>query len=65
MQCHLPIMRQRDDQITVRLAGTLRDHLEDEALACGRSLSNLIRQILIDHTAERVAGTSTQQREAA
>ena len=65
MQCHLPIMRQRDDQITLRLAGTLRAHLEDEALANGRNLSNQIRHILISHTAERVAGTSIQQREAA
>jgi predicted HicB family RNase H-like nuclease len=58
-------MKRRDDQITVRLAGELRAHLEDEALARGRSLSNLIRQILIDHTAERVAGTATTQQEAA
>ncbi|MFZ1968314.1 MAG: hypothetical protein WA832_03500 [Bradyrhizobium sp.] len=58
-------MPRYNDQVCLKLTGTLRAHLEDEALACGRSLSNLIRQILIDHTAERVAGTSTQQREAA
>jgi hypothetical protein len=48
-------MKHRDDQITIRLAGELRAHLEDEAQACGRSLSNLIRHLLIEHTAERVA----------
>lgn len=61
----IPVMKQRDDQIHVRLSGTLRAHLEDEALAHGRSLSNLIRVILIDHTAERVAAAATSQREAA
>jgi hypothetical protein len=65
MQCHPLIMRQRDDQVTLRLASTLRAALEDEALACGRSLSNLIRHILISHTAERVASTAEPQRQAA
>jgi hypothetical protein len=57
------LIMKRDDQVCIRLSGTLRQHLEDEALASGRSLSNLIRQILINHTADRVASTS--QREAA
>jgi hypothetical protein len=59
-------MKLRDDRVGVRLNGTLRAHLEDEALASGRSLSNLIRKILIDHTAERVAcAAATEQRRAA
>jgi len=62
---HFQIMRKRDAQITVRLASPLLAHLEEEALASGRSVSNLIRQILIDHTAQRVAATATTQREAA
>jgi hypothetical protein len=57
----------RENQICLRLAGTLRAHLEDEAAECGRSLSNLVRHILIQHSAQRVAAaaTATQQREAA
>jgi predicted HicB family RNase H-like nuclease len=42
-------MKRRDDQITLRLAGTLRAHLQDEAAERGRSLSDLIRRILTDH----------------
>jgi hypothetical protein len=57
-------MRKQDNQVCLKLSGTLRTHLEDEALTRQRSLSNLIRQILIDHTAERVARAATQ-REAA
>jgi predicted HicB family RNase H-like nuclease len=45
----------RDDQITLRVAGPLRAALEAEAAEHGRSLSNLIRHILISHAAERVA----------
>jgi hypothetical protein len=58
-------MKRRDDQITLRLAGTLRAHLEDEAAERGRSLANLMRHILIEHVAQRVAGTTTTQQEAA
>jgi hypothetical protein len=54
-------MKRRDDQITLRLAGTLRAALEDESAAHGRSLSNLIRKILIDHTAQRVVERETRQ----
>jgi hypothetical protein len=47
-------MKKRDDQITLRVAGTLRTALEDEAAAQSRGLSSLIRKILVDHTAKRV-----------
>ena len=47
-------MKRRDDQITLRVAGQLRAALETEAAAERRSLSNLIRKILIHHTAQRV-----------
>jgi uncharacterized protein (DUF1778 family) len=48
-------MRRRDDQITLRVAGQLRKVLEDEAAAESRGLSNLIRKILCDHAAIRIA----------
>jgi hypothetical protein len=38
-----------NDQVCLKLAGELRARLEAEAAAHGRSLSNLIRQILIGH----------------
>jgi hypothetical protein len=47
-------MKRRDDQITLRVAGTLRAVLEDEAAAESRGLSNLIRKILVEHSAKRV-----------
>ncbi len=53
-------MIRNDAQICMKLAGPLRTALEAEAEARGRSLSNLIRQVLIEHTAERIterAGT--------
>jgi hypothetical protein len=54
-QCDLSIMKKRDDQITLRLAGTLRAALEDEARADGdRGLSATIRKILVDHSAKRI-----------
>jgi predicted HicB family RNase H-like nuclease len=55
MQCDSSIMKRRDDQITLRVAGTLRAALEDEAAAESRGLSNLIRKILCDHAAIRIA----------
>jgi hypothetical protein len=47
-------MKRRDDQITLRLAGTLRAALEDEAASELRGLSSLVRKILVDYTARRV-----------
>jgi hypothetical protein len=50
----------RDGQITLRVAGTLRAVLEDEAAAESRGLSGLIRKILVEHstkyTVERASG---------
>jgi hypothetical protein len=47
-------MKRRDDQITIRLAGTLRQELEREAAKSGRGLSHEIRKILIDYMAQRL-----------
>jgi hypothetical protein len=47
-------MRKCNDQISLKLAGELRATLEDEAAAHGRSLSNLIRQVLKQWAADRV-----------
>ena len=54
-------MKRRDDQITLRVAGQLRAALEDEAAAESRGLSNLIRKILIQHTAQRVTEHNNQR----
>jgi hypothetical protein len=58
-------MKRFDNQVCLKLAGPLRAHLEDEARERSRSLSNLIRQILINHTTERVAASATNQQKAA
>jgi hypothetical protein len=50
----LPIMRQRDGQITLRVAGELRATLEAEAAVRGRSLSKLIRSILTEWAVDRI-----------
>jgi hypothetical protein len=48
-------MKKRDDQITLRLPGTLRAALEDEAIADGdRGLSGTIRKILVEHATKRI-----------
>jgi hypothetical protein len=47
-------MKRFDDQVCLKLAGPLRSALESEAAERGRSLSNLIRKILIEHSAQRV-----------
>ena len=58
---HFRRMKRRDDQITLRVAGQLRAALEDEAAAERRSLSNLIRKILIGHTAQRVTPSTSAE----
>ena len=50
----------REDQVHLRISGVLRASLEDEATLRGRSMSNLIRQILIDHVAARIAERTAQ-----
>jgi hypothetical protein len=47
-------MKRYENQVCLKLAGPLRAALEDEAKARGRSLSNLIRAILLEHISGRV-----------
>jgi hypothetical protein len=46
--------KRNDAQVCLKLAGPLRSALEEESAARGRSLSNLIRVVLIDHVAKRI-----------
>jgi hypothetical protein len=48
-------MKRNDAQVCLKLSGPLRAELDAEATARGRSLSNMIRLILIDHTVRRIA----------
>jgi hypothetical protein len=48
-------MKRRDDQITLRVAGTLRAELEAAASADDIGLSGLVRKVLIDYAAQRIA----------
>jgi hypothetical protein len=52
-------MKRYDDQVCLKLAGPLRGALESEAAERGRSLSNLIRHILTEHSAQRVVERAT------
>ena len=45
----------REQHINIRAAGPLREALEAEAARCGTTLSELVRTILIDWAARRVA----------
>ena len=54
------IMQKRDDQITLRIAAPLRAELERAAADDGRDLSSLIRKILVDHAARRIAAAETK-----
>jgi hypothetical protein len=47
-------MKKLDNQVCLKLAGPLRSALEAEAAAHGRSLSNLIRVVLVEHVAQRI-----------
>ena len=58
-------MKTCNEQICLKLASTLRRQLELEAAERGRSLSNLIRKILVEHTAQRIIGRSTTEGTAA
>jgi hypothetical protein len=44
----------RDDKILVHVAVPLKANVEALAQAEGRSVSDYVRRILIDHTAQRV-----------
>jgi predicted DNA binding CopG/RHH family protein len=45
----------RDTSINLRVAAPLREALEAEAASTGRVLAEHVRQVLIDHLAQRVA----------
>lgn len=53
----------REQRISVRVAGPLRDELEAEAERDGRQLAEHVRRILIDHLAHRVAALELPTRE--
>jgi hypothetical protein len=46
--------KRNDTQVCLKLAGPLRKTLEAEAAARGRSLSNLIRIVLVEHSSKRI-----------
>jgi hypothetical protein len=58
-QCESPIMKKRDDQITLRIPGTLRAALENEAAAEARSLSGLVCKVLVDFATARIVSRET------
>jgi hypothetical protein len=47
-------MRKREDQITLRVAGTLRAELEAAASADELGLSGLCRKVLIEFATKRI-----------
>jgi hypothetical protein len=53
-------MKKCDQQVCLKLAGTLRAELEREAAVHGRSLSSLIRRILIEHASQSVVDRATR-----
>jgi hypothetical protein len=48
----------RDDEIHLRVAGTLRAELEGWAAEESRGLSSLVRKLLLDCVTQRVAAKS-------
>jgi hypothetical protein len=67
-QCNAALMKRLNEQVCLRLARPLRNSLEQEAAARGRTLSNLIQQILVAHSAKwnvKRARAATEQRSAA
>jgi uncharacterized protein (DUF1778 family) len=47
-------MKRRDNQITLRVPVTLRSELEAAASAADRSLSDVVRAVLIDYATRRI-----------
>lgn len=56
--------RRNDTQVCLKLAGTLRASLEAEAAARGRSLSNLIRIVLLAHSTKYITERGAEAGEA-
>jgi hypothetical protein len=50
-----------DSHVCLKLSGPLRAALEDEAAAHQRSLSSLIRTVLVNHAAQRVVDRETRE----
>jgi hypothetical protein len=46
----------REEQLVVRVAGPLRQQLETAAQQDGRTLSSMVRRILLDWAAAQVSG---------
>jgi hypothetical protein len=53
-------MKKCDQQVCLKLAGTLRAAIRDDATARERSESWVIRRILIEHYAQRVVDRETR-----
>jgi hypothetical protein len=53
-------MKRNDNQVCLKLPAPLRKALAAEAAARRRSLSDLIRIVLTDHSAERIVARETQ-----
>ncbi len=47
-----------DNQICLKLAGQLRAAVEDDAAARERSVSWIIRRVLVEHYAQRITGSA-------
>jgi hypothetical protein len=54
-----------NEQVCLKLAAPLRNSLEEEAAARGRSLSNLIRHALVEHSARWMVARAAQVSERA
>ena len=52
-------MRQNDNQVCLKLAGSLRVAIEADAVERERGISWVIRHILIDHYAQRIVSRAT------
>jgi hypothetical protein len=52
-------MKKNAAQVCLKLSGTLRAALEDEAAAESRGLSSLVRKVLVEHAARRIVSRET------
>jgi hypothetical protein len=57
-------MKRNDNQITLKLAGTLRAELEEAAAAENLGLSGLIRAVLIEYAMKRVTTRAAEHRQS-
>jgi hypothetical protein len=61
----MPRPKRSDCRVSACVSAPLRDALDDEAAQEGLYVADVVRRVLIDHVARRLATSAAEQKEAA